>query len=106
MMLIQICCEEQPLEMVLIDFLLLSTLSQFEAFFSQISFSSQLTGPPDSVPDWTQEFDSEFSNQNANNQAFSRKHWRLLQCQNGRLFSMAFCINYQFTAVVTSNEAY
>lgn len=38
-------------------------------------------GPPESVFDWTTEFDSE------NNQAFSRKHWRLLQCQNGlRIF--------------------
>ncbi|KAH9686936.1 protein ENHANCED DISEASE RESISTANCE 2 [Citrus sinensis] len=39
-------------------------------------------GPPDLVHDWTRELDSDLSNQNINNQAFSRKHWRLLQCQN------------------------
>ncbi|GFZ17086.1 similar to ENHANCED DISEASE RESISTANCE 2 [Actinidia rufa] len=44
-------------------------------------------GPPESVFDWTTEIDSDLSNQNMNNQAFSRKHWRLLQCQNGlRIF--------------------
>lgn len=44
-------------------------------------------GPPESVFDWTTEFDSDLSNQNTNNQAFSRKYWRLLQCQNGlRIF--------------------
>ncbi|KAK2995051.1 hypothetical protein RJ640_024509 [Escallonia rubra] len=43
-------------------------------------------GPPESVFDWTQE-SSDLANQNTNNQAFSRKHWRLLQCQNGlRIF--------------------
>ncbi|XP_057786608.1 protein ENHANCED DISEASE RESISTANCE 2-like isoform X2 [Salvia miltiorrhiza] len=44
-------------------------------------------GPPESVYDWTKEFDSDLANQNSNNQAFSRKYWRLLQCQNGlRIF--------------------
>uniref|UniRef100_A0A5B6Z4L1 START domain-containing protein n=1 Tax=Davidia involucrata TaxID=16924 RepID=A0A5B6Z4L1_DAVIN len=44
-------------------------------------------GPPESIFDWTRELDSDLSNQNTNNQAFSRKHWRLLQCQNGlRIF--------------------
>ncbi|KAH6804427.1 ENHANCED DISEASE RESISTANCE 2 [Perilla frutescens var. frutescens] len=44
-------------------------------------------GPPESVFDWTKEFDSDLANQNSNNQAFSRKYWRLLQCQNGlRIF--------------------
>ncbi|CAL5429391.1 unnamed protein product [Camellia sinensis] len=44
-------------------------------------------GPPESIFDWTTELDSDLSNQNANNQAFSRKQWRLLQCQNGlRIF--------------------
>ncbi|GAA0166236.1 defense/immunity protein [Lithospermum erythrorhizon] len=44
-------------------------------------------GPPESVLDWTKELDSELANQNNNNQAFSRKYWRLLQCQNGlRIF--------------------
>ncbi|KAG4109013.1 hypothetical protein JHK82_015794 [Glycine max] len=42
-----------------------------------------LHGPPESVFDWTREIDSDLSNQNINNQAFSRKHWRLLQCQDG-----------------------
>ncbi|XVE57330.1 hypothetical protein DITRI_Ditri04bG0082500 [Diplodiscus trichospermus] len=52
-------------------------------------------GPPDSIFDWTQEFDSELSNQNANNQAFSRKHWRLLQCQNGlRIFEELLEVDY------------
>ncbi|KAK6274442.1 hypothetical protein POUND7_004151 [Theobroma cacao] len=52
-------------------------------------------GLPDSVLDWTREFDSELSNQNANNQAFSRKHWRLLQCQNGlRIFEELLEVDY------------
>ncbi|XVE99936.1 hypothetical protein REPUB_Repub03eG0243200 [Reevesia pubescens] len=52
-------------------------------------------GPPDSIFDWTREFDSELSNQNANNQAFSRKHWRLLQCQNGlRIFEELLEVDY------------
>ncbi|GFZ16342.1 similar to ENHANCED DISEASE RESISTANCE 2 [Actinidia rufa] len=43
--------------------------------------------PPESVFDWTTELDPDLSNQNTNNRAFSRKHWRLLQCQNGlRIF--------------------
>jgi hypothetical protein len=52
-------------------------------------------GPPDSVFDWTQEFDSELTNQNAKIQAFSRKHWRLLQCQNGlRIFEELLEVDY------------
>ncbi|KAL0371951.1 UNVERIFIED_CONTAM: protein ENHANCED DISEASE RESISTANCE 2 [Sesamum calycinum] len=44
-------------------------------------------GPPESVYDWTKELDTDFGNQNSENQAFSRKYWRLLQCQNGlRIF--------------------
>ncbi|KAK4422472.1 protein ENHANCED DISEASE RESISTANCE 2 [Sesamum alatum] len=44
-------------------------------------------GPPESVYDWTKEMDTDFTNQNSDNQAFSRKYWRLLQCQNGlRIF--------------------
>ncbi|KAK4374253.1 hypothetical protein RND71_004930 [Anisodus tanguticus] len=44
-------------------------------------------GPPESVFDWTKELDSDLANQNGSNQAFSRKYWRLLQCQNGlRIF--------------------
>ncbi|GKC33618.1 hypothetical protein Tco_1046002, partial [Tanacetum coccineum] len=38
-------------------------------------------GPPESILDWTQD-SSALASQNANNQAISRKHWRLLQCQN------------------------
>ncbi|KAK6158504.1 hypothetical protein DH2020_005818 [Rehmannia glutinosa] len=44
-------------------------------------------GPPESVFDWTKELDSDLANQNSNNQAFSRKYWRLLQCQNGAMLS-------------------
>ncbi|KAL5794667.1 hypothetical protein ACOSP7_003261 [Xanthoceras sorbifolium] len=52
-------------------------------------------GLPESVPDWTREFDSQLSNQNAINQAFSRKHWRLLQCQNGlRIFEELLEVDY------------
>lgn len=44
-------------------------------------------GLPESVLDWTEEEDSNLSNQNTNNHSVSRKHWRLLQCQNGlRIF--------------------
>ncbi|XP_028759478.1 protein ENHANCED DISEASE RESISTANCE 2 isoform X2 [Neltuma alba] len=51
-------------------------------------------GPPESVLDWTREVDSDLSNQN-NNQAFSRKHWRLLQCQNGlRIFEELLEVDY------------
>ncbi|XP_039163209.1 protein ENHANCED DISEASE RESISTANCE 2 [Eucalyptus grandis] len=52
-------------------------------------------GPPESVFDWTQEHDLELSNQDNNNQAFSRKHWRLLQCQNGlRIFEELLEVDY------------
>lgn len=52
-------------------------------------------GPPDSIFDWTRELDSELSNHNANNQAFSRKHWRLVQCQNGlRIFEELLEVDY------------
>ncbi|KAJ9134989.1 hypothetical protein P3X46_032215 [Hevea brasiliensis] len=52
-------------------------------------------GLPDSVLDWTQDFESKLSSQNANNQAFSRKHWRLLQCQNGlRIFEELLEVDY------------
>ncbi|OEL23035.1 Protein ENHANCED DISEASE RESISTANCE 2, partial [Dichanthelium oligosanthes] len=42
-------------------------------------------GPPDSVLDWTKEPDIGLSNQNDTNLAYSRKNWRLLRCQNGKL---------------------
>ncbi|XP_054808597.1 protein ENHANCED DISEASE RESISTANCE 2-like [Prosopis cineraria] len=52
-------------------------------------------GPPASVFDWTREIDSDLSNQNSNNQAFSRRHWRLLQCQNGlRIFEELLEVDY------------
>ncbi|XP_010518854.1 PREDICTED: protein ENHANCED DISEASE RESISTANCE 2-like [Tarenaya hassleriana] len=52
-------------------------------------------GPPEQILDWTKEFEAEFSNQNTNNQAFSRKHWRLLQCQNGlRIFEELLEVDY------------
>ncbi|KAH1234547.1 Protein ENHANCED DISEASE RESISTANCE 2 [Glycine max] len=51
--------------------------------------------PPESVFDWTREIDSDLSNQNINNQAFSRKHWRLLQCQDGlRIFEELGEVDY------------
>lgn len=52
-------------------------------------------GPPESIFDWTREIDSDLSNQNMNNQAFSRKLWRLLQCQNGlRIFEELLEVDY------------
>ncbi|KAG7616557.1 putative pleckstrin domain, START domain, protein ENHANCED DISEASE RESISTANCE 2 [Arabidopsis thaliana] len=52
-------------------------------------------GPPESVLDWTKEFDAELANQNSDKQAFSRKHWRLLQCQNGlRIFEELLEVDY------------
>nr|BAB11194.1 unnamed protein product [Arabidopsis thaliana] len=52
-------------------------------------------GPPESILDWTKEFDAELSNQSSSNQAFSRKHWRLLQCQNGlRIFEELLEVDY------------
>ncbi|KAJ0252681.1 Protein ENHANCED DISEASE RESISTANCE 2-like [Hirschfeldia incana] len=52
-------------------------------------------GPPESIFDWTKELGSELSNNNSSNQAFSRKHWRLLQCQNGlRIFEELLEVDY------------
>ncbi|XP_042474999.1 protein ENHANCED DISEASE RESISTANCE 2-like [Macadamia integrifolia] len=52
-------------------------------------------GPPDSILDWTQDFESELSNQDNSNQVFSRKHWRLVQCQNGlRIFEELLEVDY------------
>lgn len=51
-------------------------------------------GPPEAILDWTREIDSDLS-QSTNNQAFSRKHWRLLQCQNGlRIFEELSEVDY------------
>ncbi|KAK8969478.1 hypothetical protein KSP40_PGU022661 [Platanthera guangdongensis] len=44
-------------------------------------------GPPEAILDWTREGDSVLSNQSTSDQVFSRKHWRLVRCQNGlRIF--------------------
>lgn len=52
-------------------------------------------GPPDSVLDWTKEADVGLSNQNATSQAYSRKNWRLLRCQNGlRIFEELVEVEY------------
>ncbi|XP_065030192.1 protein ENHANCED DISEASE RESISTANCE 2-like isoform X2 [Musa acuminata AAA Group] len=40
-------------------------------------------GFPDSVPDWTCDVDSGLLSENNSDQVFSRKHWRLVRCQNG-----------------------
>ena len=55
-----------------------------ELVFSLLNgiWCANVAGPPETVFDWTREIDSDLS-QSTNNQAFSRKHWRLLQCQNG-----------------------
>ncbi|CAA7406505.1 unnamed protein product [Spirodela intermedia] len=52
-------------------------------------------GPPESVLDWTQEVDSGLSNQSNSDQVFSRKHWRLVRCQNGlRIFEELLEVDY------------
>ncbi|KAK3131453.1 hypothetical protein QOZ80_6AG0506650 [Eleusine coracana subsp. coracana] len=52
-------------------------------------------GPPESVHDWTKEPDIGLSNQNDTNNAFSRKNWRLLRCQNGlRIFEELVEVEY------------
>lgn len=44
-------------------------------------------GPPEAVLDWTRELDSGLSNQSNGDHVSSRKHWRLIRCQNGlRIF--------------------
>ncbi|CAI0419374.1 unnamed protein product [Linum tenue] len=76
--------------------------SQFSAQEDEDDSNSNLlrrttigNGPPDSVFDWTREIDLELTTQNANDQAFSRKHWRLLQCQNGlRIFEELLEVEY------------
>ncbi|KAJ9680276.1 hypothetical protein PVL29_019555 [Vitis rotundifolia] len=53
----------------------------------KIGFHSDQESPPESVLDWTGRFDEDLLNMNNSNQVVSRKHWRLLQCQNGlRIF--------------------
>ncbi|GAB2296106.1 Protein ENHANCED DISEASE RESISTANCE 2 [Dionaea muscipula] len=51
-------------------------------------------GPPETVLDWTR-VETDLSYHNADNQAFSRKNWRLLQCQNGlRIFEELSDVDY------------
>ncbi|KAL9267741.1 ENHANCED DISEASE RESISTANCE 2-like protein [Drosera capensis] len=53
------------------------------------------SGPPETVLDWTREIDTDLSYGSADSQAFSRKHWRLLQCQNGlRIFEELSDVDY------------
>ncbi|KAL6578128.1 Protein ENHANCED DISEASE RESISTANCE 2 [Orobanche minor] len=76
--------------------------SQFSAQEDEYESTSKLlrrttmgNGPPESILDWTREVDSDLSIQNANNQAFSRKHWRLVQCLNGlRVFEELLEVDY------------
>ncbi|CAL9045263.1 protein ENHANCED DISEASE RESISTANCE 2-like isoform X2 [Musa acuminata AAA Group] len=52
-------------------------------------------GPPDSILDWTRDVDSGLSNDNNSDQVFSRKHWRLVRCQNGlRIFEELVEVDY------------
>ncbi|MQM04322.1 hypothetical protein Taro_037114 [Colocasia esculenta] len=52
-------------------------------------------GPPEAVLDWTREVDSGLSSQNSSDQVFSRKHWRLVRCQNGlRIFEELLEVDY------------
>ncbi|XP_020260698.1 protein ENHANCED DISEASE RESISTANCE 2-like [Asparagus officinalis] len=52
-------------------------------------------GPPESVLDWTQEQDSWITNETSSDQLFSRKHWRLVRCQNGlRIFEELVEVDY------------
>nr|XP_018676289.1 PREDICTED: protein ENHANCED DISEASE RESISTANCE 2-like isoform X5 [Musa acuminata subsp. malaccensis] len=50
---------------------------------------------PDSVPDWTCDVDSGLLSENNTDQVFSRKHWRLVRCQNGlRIFEELVEVDY------------
>ncbi|KAG9150487.1 hypothetical protein Leryth_010864 [Lithospermum erythrorhizon] len=52
-------------------------------------------GLPESVFDWTKELDSDVATQKNNNQAFPRKQWRLLHCQNGlRIFEELLDVDF------------
>ncbi|XP_068669847.1 protein ENHANCED DISEASE RESISTANCE 2-like isoform X2 [Aristolochia californica] len=52
-------------------------------------------GPPESILDWTRELDLGLSNHNNSDQVFSRKHWRLVRCQNGlRIFEELLEVDY------------
>eukprot|EP00252_Welwitschia_mirabilis_P003462 TRINITY_DN13535_c0_g2_i1.p1 TRINITY_DN13535_c0_g2~~TRINITY_DN13535_c0_g2_i1.p1 ORF type:complete len:294 (-),score=40.62 TRINITY_DN13535_c0_g2_i1:184-1065(-) len=52
-------------------------------------------GPPEAIIDWTRELDPRNSQQSNLDQGFSRKHWHLVQCQNGlRTFEELFDTDY------------
>ncbi|XP_064947080.1 protein ENHANCED DISEASE RESISTANCE 2-like isoform X8 [Musa acuminata AAA Group] len=52
-------------------------------------------GFPDSVPDWTCDVDSGLLSENNSDKVFSRKHWRLVRCQNGlRIFEELVEVDY------------
>ncbi|KAL6905412.1 hypothetical protein ACP4OV_003013 [Aristida adscensionis] len=52
-------------------------------------------GPPESLYDWTRENDLGISNQGSPDQVFSRRHWRLVRCQNGlRIFEELQDVDY------------
>lgn len=97
MMLVLICHEGRQLEMVNFLCLLYSFFVNFQIY---LTFFVNSTGPPELVFDWTQELDSELSNQDNNNQAFSRKHWRLLQCQNGKCSNCIHIYSYVFACML------
>ncbi|BAH94915.1 Os10g0455900 [Oryza sativa Japonica Group] len=52
-------------------------------------------GPPESLYDWTRENDLGISNQGSPDHVFSRRHWRLVRCQNGlRIFEELQDVDY------------
>lgn len=52
-------------------------------------------GLPDSVLDWTRDVDSGLSTENNSYPVLSRKHWRLIRCQNGlRIFEELVEVDY------------
>ncbi|KAG6480504.1 hypothetical protein ZIOFF_064004 [Zingiber officinale] len=52
-------------------------------------------GLPDSVLDWTRDVDSGLSTENNSYSVLSRKHWRLIRCQNGlRIFEELVEVDY------------
>ncbi|XP_051119777.1 protein ENHANCED DISEASE RESISTANCE 2-like isoform X3 [Andrographis paniculata] len=62
-------------------------VDETESHRSLLRRTAQGNAPPDFVFDWTKELDSNLDSPNPNNQKFSQKYWRLLQCQNGlRIF--------------------
>jgi len=63
-----------------------------------------MAGPPESVFDWTREIGPDFSNQNANSQAFSRKHWRLVQCQNGQLLLLLLLLLFYLFIIIIKKK--